>query len=60
MAVIDYGFTKTVKGNLEDVKKQDIIDVRATIKQLDVDLNPYVIPGACNPPFAHQALQRLI
>ena len=33
------------------------IDVHDTFKQkLDVDFRPYLILGACNPQYAHQAL----
>ena len=34
------------------------IDVKETLKKkINVDFNRYIILGACNPPFANQALQ---
>jgi uncharacterized protein (DUF302 family) len=66
-----YYFSKTVNTSFDDaidrvteeLKKEGFgilteIDVKATLKKkLDVDFRPYRILGACNPPFAHQALQ---
>jgi uncharacterized protein (DUF302 family) len=66
-----YGFSKTVSLSheraiervTEELKKEGFgvlttIDVRDTLKKkLNVDFNKYVILGACNPPFAHKALQ---
>jgi uncharacterized protein (DUF302 family) len=66
-----YGFSKTVSLSheraiervTEELKKEGFgvlttIDVRDTLKKkLNVEFNKYVILGACNPPFAHKALQ---
>jgi len=65
-----YGFSKTVNATFEETVprvKEALqaegfgvlteIDVKSTLrKKLDVDFRKYVILGACNPPFAHQAL----
>ncbi len=66
-----YYFNKTVNGTFEDVfdkvtqrlKGEGFgilteIDVTETLKKkLDVDFKKYRILGACNPPYAHKALQ---
>ena len=68
---MSYGFSKKVNLTYdeaiekvtEELKKEGFgilteIDVKATLKKkLDIDFRPYKILGACNPPFAHKALQ---
>jgi uncharacterized protein (DUF302 family) len=68
---MSYYFNKTLKGNFEEVisrvtdelKKEGFgilteIDVKETLKKkLDVDFKKYKILGACNPPFAYEALK---
>ncbi len=56
-------FEKAVANVTEELKKEGFgilteIDVTATLKKkLNVDFPKYTILGACNPPFAYQALQ---
>jgi uncharacterized protein (DUF302 family) len=68
---MSYYFNKTLKVSFDEavsrvkdeLKKEGFgilmeIDVQDTLKKkLDVDFRKYRILGACNPPFAYQALQ---
>jgi uncharacterized protein (DUF302 family) len=68
---MQYGISKTVGLTYEqavdkvvaELKKEGFgvlttIDVKETLKaKLNVEFPRYVILGACNPPFAHKALQ---
>ncbi|HEY5995468.1 MAG TPA: DUF302 domain-containing protein [Candidatus Deferrimicrobiaceae bacterium] len=68
---IRYGFGKTVEMSFEEAVEKTIqalqkegfgilsdIDVAATLKKkLGKDMPPYRILGACNPQFAHKALE---
>ncbi|MDH5720198.1 MAG: DUF302 domain-containing protein [Spirochaetia bacterium] len=55
-------FEEAVNKTREELQKEGFgvlteIDVKATLKKkLDADFRPYLILGACNPPYAHKAL----
>jgi uncharacterized protein (DUF302 family) len=60
---VDLSFDQAIKRVTEVLQTEGFgilteIDVQATLKKkLDVDFKPYRILGACNPPFAYEALQ---
>ena len=68
---MNYGYSKKIDLTYEaaiekatEVLKENgfgvltTIDVKETLKKkLDVDYDRYIILGACNPPFAYEALQ---
>jgi uncharacterized protein (DUF302 family) len=61
--ILNVSFEEAVTKVTEELKKEGFgiltdIDVQGTLKKkLDVDFKKYRILGACNPPFAYQALQ---
>ncbi|VAV98336.1 Uncharacterized conserved protein, partial [hydrothermal vent metagenome] len=66
-----YTFGTTVDGDIESVRERvteelgkegfgilTTIDVQATLKaKIDVDRDPYIILGACNPALANEAIK---
>ncbi len=58
----DISFEKAIDHVTEALKKEGFgilteIDIKETMKKkLDKDFRPYKILGACNPPFAYEAL----
>ncbi|MBZ9627535.1 DUF302 domain-containing protein [Psychroflexus sp. CAK57W] len=58
----DKSFEEAIDLVTESLKEEGFgilteIDIKETMKKkLDVDFRPYKILGACNPPFAHEAL----
>ncbi|UCH88215.1 MAG: DUF302 domain-containing protein [Thermoplasmata archaeon] len=62
LKILDVSFEEAIEKVTNELAKEGFgvlteIDVKKTLKiKLDVDFRKYIILGACNPPFAHRAL----
>lgn len=60
---VTYSFEQAIEKVTEELKKEGFgvlttIDIKETLKnKIDVDVPRYTILGACNPHFAHKAIQ---
>jgi uncharacterized protein (DUF302 family) len=60
---VELSYDEAIEKVTVELKKEGFgvlteIDVKKTLKEkLDVDVPRYIILGACNPPFAHKALE---
>lgn len=60
---VSLSYDEAIAKVTDELKKEGFgvlttIDVKETLKKkIDVDVPRYIILGACNPPFAHKAIQ---
>ena len=63
LKLLTLGYEEAISRVREELKKEGFgilteIDVKEVLKKkLGADFRPYIILGACNPPYAYKALQ---